>query len=204
MDPIRDIQGRQMPTGRLEESPEKKVSNKERGRTSRGVEEKKTEATDLQELLKNDPELQAVYDRVVEKFANEPPETVFSMVDVMRSLIKLTQSLQKAALAIADRLTKITEKLNAYATLQGQIPVILKGDIVFDKDEQKDLTRRGEVNQKFAMMLDMIRANKGKEEDKAKDAQQLLSTVKDAGTGISDYFTSFTDLIGRLGSKIFQ
>jgi len=161
---------------------------------------------DIDELIKNDPHLKALFDKLVKAFSEEPDEVKFSISQVVQSLIQLSQALSNAAVAYADRLSKITEKMNAYTKLQTQIPVVLKGgkDEVYGGDDDKSRAARSEANQKFANMLEAVRANKGLEEDKAKKVQTMLQGLKDGGTSSSDFVGSFIDLVRGIGSKIAQ
>lgn len=140
-----------------------------------------------------------------ESYLEEPPEVQFSMYRLMMCLIELGQALQQMAVAVAGNLNNITAQMNAYAKKMTQIPVVLKDDIVFvPGDEKMDSERRANANQKFANMMEALRANKGLEEDKAKKKQTLLQTMKDASTQASDFLSAFCDLIRGIGSKINQ
>jgi hypothetical protein len=163
------------------------------------------EMVDIDELMQNDPSLKTLYEKMVGNYASQPSDNRNIMNRIMRALMELNETLQKVAIAYADNLGKITEKLNGYSKLQIQIPVLTRGkDLFMGGDSDQDRTDRGEVNQKFANMLEAIRANKGIEEDKAKKVNTILQSMKDAGQSASDFLTSFADLMRQIGSKICQ
>lgn len=156
-----------------------------------------TSSEDPQDLVNNDPKLKALFNQVVGNFKNLSNEEAFSVNKVLLSLIDLGQSLQAAATVQANRLEKLTEIMNGYATIQTQIPVLLKKDIADDRE-------RADVNAKFANMLDGIRATKGIYEDKSKKAQTMLQTLKDSGSQASDFVTEIMRIISGLVKKISQ
>jgi uncharacterized protein YoxC len=158
---------------------------------------KSAKPIDINELIK-DPRYKALLDQVAANYENKSDEEKFSIQRVIMSLIDLSQALQGAATALADRLSRITERMNAYAKKMSQVPV-LGDEIPFENSE-----KRANANQRFGVMLESIRAYKGIEEDAAKKVQTILQTIKDAGTSASDFVSSFLDVIRGISQKITQ
>lgn len=159
-------------------------------------------STDLNELLKNDPKLQGIFDNVLNSFTDQPADEVFSIQRVIRALIDLSQALQSAALAESDRLNKVTERLNLYAQMESQLPVITGTSLYPDSDKGRQ--DKQDANTRFGTALESLRSNQGLEQDRAKKIQTILQTMKDAGSSVSDYIGSFTDLFRTISSKITQ
>jgi hypothetical protein len=158
----------------------------------------------VMDLINSDPQLKGLYDQLVTEFSEKSEEEVFTLAVLIRTLIALSQALQGAATAMAERLSRVTEKLNAYTKLQTQIPILTVGGPMWGGDNQDDRDKRSEINGKFSNMLEAVRANKGMEEDKAKKIQTLLQSMKDAGTAASDFTGTFIDLIRTISTKITQ
>lgn len=169
-----------------------------------------------EELIAKNPKLKATFDNL-SAIATDPSmgdKDVFSMQSLIACLINLGQVLQQVATVYANHLSKVTEKMNAYAKLMGQIPVVLEKDVDFDKestisgtDEEKDRKRsqlRADLNQYYGNMLEAVRGNKGVEEDKAKRAQTIMQTMKDASQSTHDFIGTFIDLIRGIGQKTMR
>jgi hypothetical protein len=160
---------------------------------------------DINELIKNDPKLKELYDKVVDAFSEKPVEEKFSIQRVIASLIELSQVLQGVVVAESTRMDKISKRISAYATMQASVPVITKDQGLFagQKDDQERDARQT-LNQKFGMDLEAVRANSGVDQDLAKKVQTLMQTIKDASTSVEDFIGSFTDLLRGISSKITQ
>lgn len=186
----------------------------------------------VEELLAKNPKLKTAYDKLA-ALASDPDigdDEIFNVQKLILSLINLAEALKGAATAYADRLAKITEKLNAYAKLMNQIPVVLENDVyqpgtwidsgslldgVFIVDEEAKKKRsdeekrtlsenRATLNQKYGNMLEGARANKDIEQDKAKKIQTIMQTLKDADQSAHDFIGAFIDLFRGISQKIMR
>jgi|GEM_PF-2737797 len=156
-----------------------------------------------EELIMQDPALKELFNKLTETFVETTKEEKFSIGRVISLLIELSQALQTAATAFAERLSKITEKLNAYTILQTQITVLGK-EHAPGNDEKVQSEYISSINAKLSNMLEAIRNYRGMEEDKAKKVQTLLQGLKDGGSSASDFVTAFIDLLRGIGAKINQ
>jgi uncharacterized protein YoxC len=159
---------------------------------------------DIKDLMAKRPDLKAAFDNLA-AIASDPSmdePDVFTIQRLIKSLIDLGQALQQCATAYANRLAKITEKMNAYSKMLTQVPVVLKDDVNYGGDDKEKSDRRANLNQKYGNMLESVRANKGLEEDKAKKVQTMMQTMKDAGQSVNDFIGSFIDLIRGILQKI--
>jgi hypothetical protein len=163
----------------------------------------------IEELIAKDPKLKAAFDNLV-VLANDPgfsEDDFFSMQRLIATLIDLGQALQQVATAYADRLAKVTDRMTAYSKMMGQIPVLTKDQVNWDKlgsDDQQRSQRLGTLNQKYGAMLETVRTNKGLEEDKAKKIQTIMQTMKDAGQSVNDFIGTFIDLLRGISQKIMK
>ena len=110
-------------------------------------------------MINNDPELKAKFDQLLAKFGEDPKKVRVSISQIVASLIELNEALQGAAIACAQRLKLITESLNAYTTMQTQIPVILKDTAGYKEKDEKGKDKSKEE-------LDKIKRSKGRCEPK--------------------------------------
>lgn len=165
------------------------------------------ESVDINDLINQRPELKAAFTSLM-ALGNNPDmgdSEIFTIQRLIASLINLGQALQQAATAYANKLAKVTEKMNAYSKMLGQVPVLLKENINYNNLGNDDTQRSqtlGNINQKFGNMLEAIRANKGMEEDKAKKIQTIMQTMKDAGQSANDFIGTFIDLLRGISQKI--
>lgn len=159
---------------------------------------------DMATLLKERPDLREAIERFDKslKVASKDPKDTFNMAKLIACLIDLGQVLQQVATAYADKLTKTTAKMNYYSKQLSQIPVISDGEGIYQGDSTTASNKRATLNQKLANMIEIVKANKGREEDAAKGIQTMLQSMKDAGQSINDFLGSFIDLLRGISQKI--
>lgn len=154
--------------------------------------------------LANSPHLQGVYNATAASTGNLSSAATFNMGKLFIALSNLGQALNGLSVAYANSLNITSDQMNNYAKLMTQIPVVTKSDIKFDGDDKADADKRAIFNQKFANMLEALRANKGVEEDKAKKIQTLMQSQKDAGQSFNDLLGSLIDGTNRIIQGIFK
>lgn len=158
------------------------------------------------ELLKlaKEPAFTALMQETSANFLDASPDVKYTLQDILMTLLDLNQTMQELAAALAGTLKTGTERLNAYTTLMTQVPVWSLDDYKApDGTSTTDkLNMLGNINAKFANMLEAVRAHKGLEEDKAKKIQTLLQSTKDFSSKISDFFGAFVDLLRGISSTI--
>jgi Zn-dependent oligopeptidase len=152
---------------------------------------------ELLDAINSDPAAKRAFEEIVETLTPKDDEETFSIAQILHLLIELSQVMQTAAIAYAERLTKITEKMNEYTTLQKQVPMI-------SREVMTDQADRDQYNSLLTSTLDIIRTNKGIEEDKSKKITTLMQGLKDGGASMSDILSGFIDLIRGISAKIMQ
>jgi len=155
---------------------------------------------DLETLFQKNPDLKKAFTNMsnIVFDRNISNADTITMQELISCLIELGQALQKAAAVYANRLTKVTEKMNVYSKQMTQIPVVLKGDVGGSDDDRRNW------NSSFSNMLEAVRANKGIEEDKAKKIQTFLQSMKDASQSANDFVGTFIDLLRGISQKIMK
>lgn len=147
------------------------------------VNQSELQEEDLKNIMAKDANLKAVYDKLSTKAADPTQMSDVSISStnlLISSLINLSQALQMAATAYADRLEIITGKLTQLSKELSEIP-----------------TFSGDRAQLYGNMMSAINANKGMQEDLAKKVQGFMDSLKSSSQ-------STTDNIGTLLNQLQQ
>lgn len=132
-------------------------------------------------------------------WATAPAPEVNVMNRILRLLITLTKTMQGVAVSQANQLNLLTMLQQAYVQLQQKIPVVLKGSGL-----NVDDNGRNDINTKFSIYMEAVRANRGMVDDAAKKLQALLNTTKESGTQFSDLLSTLLELMRGLIATLFR
>ncbi len=172
------------------------------GTTSQTVTDPQEVAQNLDEMIKNNPALQGIFDSIVKSTSVEGDEAkLVTMQLLIQALIDLSQALQKMATANAARLTLDSQMMSAYSTQMSQVPVATASDVTFSKDSSTNQNMLQIYNQKMGNIQQIIQNNKGLVEDDAKRVQTLLQSSQDSAQSVNDFISSFIDLWRMMPGK---
>ncbi|MFI0434117.1 MAG: hypothetical protein ACH350_00115 [Parachlamydiaceae bacterium] len=183
----------------LEESPIKETDHSDQGADVIGLHTTThEEEKNIEDILSNNAALQTLFDSLARMGSHDEQSKtdVFSMNTLLRSLMDLTQTLQSMSAIYANKLVKITDKVNAYSDMMNDI------DYVSETDYKGYSGNRDNNNQRLAGMTEKARINKDKQSGYAQSATTSLQSLKDASSSLEDMISSQCELVRGISQKI--